>query len=324
MGKSSAKPKEYKDSKSLGAIYIRLTQPATVAAVSSQMVKINISSLHGPHNTATVSFLPDTGAELDAITVEMYQRLFKSTRLFPEAKPQTATGSMIHNMGSFNATLDWLADDGKSRPIPTTIHVLCGLQQPVLSESTQKKLGMIPKSYPHVRVNHIDATATHSTGGTMSPSQLDEQVDSTVQSIFPNTLATPLMPPATVAAINPFVSTTTKKLDLQKLKAEFPVIFDGVCRPMVGPPCHFVLKEDATPVSIRGSLPVSIPLKPRLGEELKSLEAQGIIRKTDSPTAWLHPIVIAPRQNRKIRLCVDFRALNKHIIRPRFETETPY
>ena len=93
---------------------------------------------------------------------------------------------------------------------------------------------------------------------------------------------------------------------------------------LAGPPCHFELKEGATPVAMRGSRPVSVPLMPRLKEELDSLLEQGVIRKVDSPTAWVHPIVIEPKPCGGLRLCVDFRALNKHIVRPRFESQTPF
>ena len=83
---------------------------------------------------------------------------------------------------------------------------------------------------------------------------------------------------------------------------------------LAGPPCHFELKEGATPVAMRGSRPVSVPLMPRLKEELDSLLEQGVIRKVDSPTAWVHPIVIEPKPCGGLWLCVDFRALNKHIV----------
>ena len=63
---------------------------------------------------------------------------------------------------------------------------------------------------------------------------------------------------------------------------------------------------------------------PRLKEELDSLLEQGVIRKVDSPTAWVHPIVIEPKPCGGLRLCVDFRALNKHIVRPRFESQTSF
>ena len=105
---------------------------------------------------------------------------------------------------------------------------------------------------------------------------------------------------------------------------EFPRVFDGQCRPMKGPPCHFELKEGATPVTMRGSRPVAVPLMPKLKEELVLLLEQGIIRRVDEPTAWIHPIVIETKPSGGLRLCVDFRALNQHIIRPKFESPTPF
>lgn len=63
-------------------------------------------------------------------------------------------------------------------------------------------------------------------------------------------------------------SDAQKEADLASLMAEFPKVFDGVCRIMDGPPCHFVLHEDAVPVKLRGSRPISEPLKAPFREEL--------------------------------------------------------
>ena len=42
---------------------------------------------------------------------------------------------------------------------------------------------------------------------------------------------------------------------------------------------------------------VSEPLLPRLKEELTFLESQGIIRTVTEPTAWVHPIVLVPKND---------------------------
>lgn len=124
--------------------------------------------------------------------------------------------------------------------------------------------------------------------------------------------------------------TTAEATDFQKaeklksLMAPHPLIFDGVCRPMVGPPCHFQLAEGAVPLAMRGSQPVAIPLLPKRKKELDTLGEQLIIPKDVDPTAWVHPIVIAPKKDGGIRVCVDFTPLNAFIIRPKFETATPY
>lgn len=111
--------------------------------------------------------------------------------------------------------------------------------------------------------------------------------------------------------------------DFNKLMAEFPR-FDGVCRPMMGPPCYFNLKEGAVPTPIKGSRTVAEPLFPRLKAELDSLEAQGIIKKVTEPTEWVHPIAIVPKKYGEFRICGDFCTLNKHIILPIFETAAPF
>ena len=93
---------------------------------------------------------------------------------------------------------------------------------------------------------------------------------------------------------------------------------------MTGPVCHFKLKEGATPFALRGSRPVAVPLLPLLRTELDLLEAQDIIRKVVEPTEWVHQIVLVPKKDGGIRLCVDFRNLNKSIVRPLFDANTPF
>ena len=140
---------------------------------------------------------------------------------------------------------------------------------------------------------------------------------------FPNTVATATEDQSAVAPQTAGPSNTVKDKTLKELMADFPKTFDGECHPMKGPPCHFRLVEGATPLAIRGSRPVAEPLLPRLKEEITTLEKQRIIRKVTEPTAWVHPIVVVPNKDKGIRLCVELGALNKCVVRPRFESHTP-
>ena len=169
-------------------------------------------------------------------------------------------------------------------PVATTIHVLRDLQQPVLSKASQKLFGMLPAQYPHSYV-----------------------------------LAAVMPPPLPASTpIDDVIPT------LRVLMEECLLIFDGVCRPMRGPPCHFQLKEGAVPSAIRGSRPISVPLMPRVKQELDSLEDQGIVSKVPEPTLWVHPIVIVSKDDGGIRICGDFTSLNHCIIRPTFDSPTPF
>ena len=307
------------------SITIASTTPQIAAVATADMVALAIKPESGARRPIIVSFLPDTGAELDAIPAADFHRLFKSVHLQAADNPVTAVGTVIRNDGLFNASLNWSDGGGQSRPVQVQLHVLRDLRQPVLSRQTQRKLGMIPEAYPHVRVQQLDA-AQHAVESA-PPASPREPATFTSTELFQHVIAR--MPLATSAidridSFSPAPTDEKKKEDLQRLIGEFPLIFDGQCRPMKGPPCHFQLKEGANPVAMRGSRPVSVPLMPRLKEELDTLLKQGIIRRVDEPTAWIHPIVVETKPSGGLRLCVDFRGLNKHIITPKFTSTTPF
>ncbi|KAI9550285.1 hypothetical protein GHT06_004929 [Daphnia sinensis] len=210
----------------------------------------------------------------------MYRNEIPETKLLPRGTNAiTAIGSPIVSRGTFKATIRWPTGyNSNSKSINTTFHVLQNLKQPILSKKTQKALGMLPAGYPHESINAITKEEQRKDPGSI---------------FFPHLMAS--------VVINP--TEERKKEDLKKLTEEFPRIFDGVCRPMVGPACHFKLKEGAIPMAIRGSCPVAGPLMPRLKKELDQLEEQNIIRKVTEPTAWVHPIVIAAKKDGDIRVC---------------------
>ena len=49
--------------------------------------------------------------------------------------------------------------------------------------------------------------------------------------------------------------------------------------------------------------------------ELKRLEDDDIIEKTDGPTPWISPIVVVPKKSGAVRICVDMREANKAVMR---------
>ena len=59
-------------------------------------------------------------------------------------------------------------------------------------------------------------------------------------------------------------------------------------------------------------------LRGKIEEKLDELLGGDIIEKVDGPTPWVNPVVVVPKSNGEIRLCVDMRCANKVIIR-----ETP-
>lgn len=68
---------------------------------------------------------------------------------------------------------------------------------------------------------------------------------------------------------------------------------------------------------------IPFALREKVNKELEKLERAGIIEDvTDEPTPWLNPLVIVPKSDGTIRLCVDMRCANKAIKRTRYPTPT--
>ena len=300
--------------KRIDIISLKHCPAGAIASVSSSdMVTFDIQP-DQCHASISLPALPDTGAEIDAIPDTTFVEFFPDIRLQRGSQPTTAIGSLIPSLGTFRASISWSTDGATGQPVNTIVHVLKGLRQAVVSKATQIALGMLPPGYPHVPakvVNNSHVSAVHA-----------------AHTFFPGLAAHVITPVPVPVPVIQVVETPTsearKAADMDRIKSMFPTTFDGQCRPMNGAPCHFVLKEGVRPVSMRGSRPVAEPLMPRLKEELDALEQQGIIRKVSAPTAWVHPIVLVPKKDNGIRLCVDFRALNENIVRPKFESMTPF
>ena len=99
-------------------------------------------------------------------------------------------------------------------------------------------------------------------------------------------------------------------IDVQK---DFPKLFEGLGK--VNMQHHINLTEDARPVCLYAARKVPHPLLPRVEDELKRMEDQGVISKVTQPTDWCSGMVVVPKPNGKVRICVDLTQLNKAVRR---------
>ena len=95
---------------------------------------------------------------------------------------------------------------------------------------------------------------------------------------------------------------------------KFPRVFDGLGR-LKGEPINIELVDGAKPYQLTTPRRVSIPYLPKLKEELEEMEKIGVIKPVKEPTAWCHPIVVVPKQEDKIRICLDLTKLNVNVKR---------
>ena len=77
------------------------------------------------------------------------------------------------------------------------------------------------------------------------------------------------------------------------------------------------IDDDAKPYAISTPRRVALPLLPKVKAELNRMEQTGVISRVDVPTKWCTGMVIVPKTNGTIRICVDLTRLNSSVQRER-------
>ena len=61
------------------------------------------------------------------------------------------------------------------------------------------------------------------------------------------------------------------------------------------------------------------PLRLKVQAELKRTEKLGVISKITEPTPWCAGIVVVPKSNGQVRICVDLTKLNESVCKERYQ-----
>ena len=99
-----------------------------------------------------------------------------------------------------------------------------------------------------------------------------------------------------------------KMLDPQKC---FPALFGNLGK--LQRPYHIQLKDGAKPFALTALLRVLIPLLPKVKIELERMKQLGVIVPVREPTDWCSGMVVVPKPQDTIRICVDLTQLNKSV-----------
>ena len=78
------------------------------------------------------------------------------------------------------------------------------------------------------------------------------------------------------------------------------------------------LKDNAIPYSLSTPRHVAIPLREKVKRELGRMETAGVISKVTEPTPWCAGMVVVPKRDGTVRICVNFKVLNGSVLREIF------
>ena len=115
-----------------------------------------------------------------------------------------------------------------------------------------------------------------------------------------------------ITALNLAVQVDATTRDTE-LKEKFPAVFHGLGN--LGEAYEIKLKPDAKPRALFAPRRVPLPLRNKVLEELNRMESIGVISKVSEPTAWCAGMVVVPKQNGNLRICVDLKPLDENLLR---------
>ena len=95
------------------------------------------------------------------------------------------------------------------------------------------------------------------------------------------------------------------------LLKQYPTVFKGIGN-LSGVEVMLHIDPEISPVAQKARQ-IPFHLHKKVEQELLTLEQQNIIEKVDGPTPWVSPLVVIPKKNGDVRLCVDMRTANKAI-----------
>lgn len=101
---------------------------------------------------------------------------------------------------------------------------------------------------------------------------------------------------------------------------KYPQVFSGVGK-LKNRQIKLHIDDDITPVA-QPLRRTPYQLREKVEEKIQELLEGDIIEPVSGPTPWVNPIVIVPKKNDEIRLCIDMRRANEAIIRTRHPIPT--
>lgn len=98
----------------------------------------------------------------------------------------------------------------------------------------------------------------------------------------------------------------------EEINIKFPNVISQVCEPILGYEAEIVMKDEASPI-FHKAYSVPFKLRDQVSDELDRLVKENVLVPVKH-SKWASPIVVVPKSNGKLRLCMDCKVtINKYV-----------
>ena len=194
---------------------------------------------------------------------------------------------------------------------PVQLHIDTGAEVTVVTEEIWKG---VPLAHADRKLRGPDSHLIQAQGTFVATMQLDKQ--ETKEVFVVKDLAKPLLGRPAIEALNLIQRTCIASIE-QSLnpKQQFPSLFQGLGK--LEGDYMMRLQDNAEPYAISTPRRVAIPLQKLVKQELERMEQMGVIGKVEQSTEWCVGMVVVPKANGRVRICVDLTKLNESVQRER-------
>lgn len=127
-------------------------------------------------------------------------------------------------------------------------------------------------------------------------------------------LSKPLLGRPAIEALS-IVSVVEPIITVDSVVQKFPQLFEGLGK--LKDNYSIKLMTNCEPYALTTPRRVAIPLLPKVEAELQRMLQLGVIEKVEQPTEWCSGMVVVPKANGNVWICVDLTKLNKSVQRER-------
>jgi hypothetical protein len=298
-----------------------------ICKLGKQWTKKNGKLLAPPKDFLTT----DTGAQVDCVNKARLKKLgltekhLLKTQLNLDCANETSAGVL----GAFFALVSSKSLSGKKKTVRVLVYVI-KVGGNLMSETTLKKLGVLPDSFPTCGEYEQDAKDTIaqllavSTGmGELLQPVGECDHESEIPCQCPRREF--VDPPNSM----PYQATLEKLEDWLKdyyASSAFNICKRQTMPSTAGPPMRIHTRSDVVPCVVHKPSPVPLHWRAQVRAGLDADVRRGVLGKVppDTPVTWCTRMVLQPKKNGNVRRTIDLHALSKAGIRETHHTRSPF